>query len=184
MQPVFWAPEALPAVLSIDEAAPPAVTTSLDLTTISRDCVRPASDGWYVVLQLGGATHRLRLKAEPVKPVSIGVNLPMDDDFETRDRAAQRLWRALTNQPLGPALEWITPQQRVRLLMALRALDGHLDGASYRAIAEVLFGPARVPTKGWKTHELRSQTIRLVKFGLRMMRGGYRGLLRPRRRKR
>jgi hypothetical protein len=166
----------------MDQTAQPTLTASLDLTGLSGDRLRAASDGWYVVLPLGGATHRLWLPAEPVKCVTYRIKLPLDEDFEARARAAQRLWRAVNNRPLGPTLDGLTPQQRARLAMALRALDGHLAGASYRTIAEVLFGAARIPERAWKTHDLRSRTIRLVQLGLRMMRGGYRDLLRPRRR--
>ena len=95
-----------------------------------------------------------------------------------------RLWRAVNDRPQGPASHGLTPRQRARLLLALRALDGHLEGASYRTIAEVLFGPARIPDRAWKTHDLRSRTIRLVQLGVRMMRGGYRDLLRLRRKPR
>jgi hypothetical protein len=168
--------------LSIDQIAQPTLTASLDLTGLSDGRLRAASDGWYVVLPLGGATHRLWLPAEPVKRVTYCVKLPLDGDFEVRVRAAQRLWRAVNNRPLGPAVDGLTLQQRARLAMALRALDGHLEGASYRTIAEVLFGRTRMPDRAWKTHDLRSRTIRLVQLGLRMMRGGYRDLLRPHRR--
>jgi hypothetical protein len=154
------------------------------LTEFSGDRLRAASDGWYVVLPLGGATHRLWLPAEPVKPVTYRVNLPFDEEFEARNRAAQRLWRAVNNRPLGPASGGLTLRQRARLVMALRALDGRLEGASYRTIAGVLFGLARIPDRGWKTHDLRSRTVRLVELGLRMMRGGYRDLLRLRRKRR
>jgi hypothetical protein len=66
----------------------------------------------------------------------------------------------------------------------MRALDAWLAGRSYREIAEGLFGPERVRSRSWKDHDLRSLTIRLVKNGIALMRGGYRALLRsPRRRK-
>jgi hypothetical protein len=168
----------------MDEMAPTTLTASLDLTGLSGDQLRAASDGWHVVLTLGGATHRLWLPAKPVKRVHYCVKLPLDQDFQARAHAAERLWRAMNNRPLGPGLDRVTVQQRARLGMALRALDGHLEGASYRTIAEVLFGPTRIPERGWKTHDLRGRTIRLVQLGLRMMRGGYRDLLRPRRRRR
>jgi hypothetical protein len=75
--------------------------------------------------------------------------------------------------------------QRQQLVLALRALDGHLAGATYREIAEVLFGTAHVPTgSSWKTHDLRGRTIRLVRTGLKLMRGGYLDLLRSTRRRR
>ena len=54
---------------------------------------------------------------------------------------------------------------------------GRLDGASYRAIAAALFGAHRLPDRGWKTHDLRDRTIRLCKFGVHLMEGGYRQLL-------
>ncbi|NEV02015.1 DNA -binding domain-containing protein [Bradyrhizobium uaiense] len=62
----------------------------------------------------------------------------------------------------------------------IRAVDGWLEGNGYRNVAQVLFGKARLPDRGWKTHDLRSRTLRLVKMGLRLMRGGYRELLRHR----
>ncbi len=39
----------------------------------------------------------------------------------------------------------------------------------------------RIPERAWKTHDLRNRTIRLVQSGLALMRGGYRELLRYRR---
>jgi hypothetical protein len=64
-----------------------------------------------------------------------------------------------------------------RLILALRALDGRLDDATYREIASALFGEAGVSDRGWKSHDLRSRTIRPVRFGLGTMRSGYRRLL-------
>ena len=61
----------------------------------------------------------------------------------------------------------------------LRALDAHQCGETYREIARALFGATRVPAgSAWKTHDLRDRTIRLVRTGVRLMRGGYLGLLR------
>jgi len=42
----------------------------------------------------------------------------------------------------------------------------------------LLHGADRVPTRGWKTHDLRNRTIRLVESGQALMRGGYFDLLR------
>ncbi|MCQ4189416.1 DUF2285 domain-containing protein [Methylocystis sp. NLS-7] len=58
----------------------------------------------------------------------------------------------------------------------LRALDGHLANASYRDIAQQLFGQERLTREPWKTSSLRAMTIRLVKGGIALMRGGYRKL--------
>jgi len=71
-----------------------------------------------------------------------------------------------------------SPQRRDRLVSMVRALDGHLAEASYREIAQVLFGARRVEGEMWKTSSLCDRTIRLVKGGLALMRAGYRKLLR------
>ena len=109
--------------------------------------------------------------------------LPLDSDFEVRAHAARRLWRAINGRAPGPAFHELSPQRRERLVLAVRALDGRVDGSNYRAIAEVLFGKKRIPERAWKTHDLRNRTIRLVQAGFALMRGGYRDLLRQSRRK-
>ncbi len=67
--------------------------------------------------------------------------------------------------------------RRDRLVLALRALDGRLEKASYRDIAESLFGSSRMPDRGWKTHDIRDRTVRLARLGFSLMQGGYRRLL-------
>ncbi|WP_433994805.1 DUF2285 domain-containing protein, partial [Bradyrhizobium pachyrhizi] len=107
----------------------------------------------------------------------LAVDLLLDRHFDLRLQAAHRFWLALERRPVGsPPLAQSTGA-RDRHILALRAVDGWLEGNSYRNIARGLFGKARLPDRGWKTHDLRSRTIRLVKTGLRLMRGGYRELL-------
>jgi hypothetical protein len=156
---------------------------ALPLADLAPDSVRPASDGWHAVLRIQGAQHHIWLKGAPQPGAHFAAELPFDADFPIRAHASHRLWRALSGRPPGPPFHRLSAPRRERLAMALRALDGHMKGASYRAIAEVLFGRKCVPERAWKTHELRSQTIRLVQSGLALMRGGYRALLRPSSRK-
>jgi hypothetical protein len=107
------------------------------------------------------------------------VVIPLDADFATRADAALRLWRLVTGRPRGRPPDRLTRQRRHRLGLVLRALDARLAGESYRAIAAGLFGDARVPAgRGWKTHDLRDRTIRLVRSGIELMQGGYLDLLR------
>ncbi|WP_377830666.1 DUF2285 domain-containing protein [Bradyrhizobium lupini] len=156
-----------------------AVGARLPLTELSSGTIRRASDGWHAVLRIQGAQHHLWLKEAPQFGVSYAAELPLDADFEIRAHASQRLWRAINGRPPGPSFHQLSAQRRERIVLVLRALDGRMDGASYRVIAEVLFGRKRIPERAWKTHELRSRTIRLVHAGLALMRGGYRALLRP-----
>ncbi|SDR44950.1 Uncharacterized conserved protein [Rhizobiales bacterium GAS113] len=138
---------------------------------------RQASDGLHGILRRGGVDHRLWLREDPQEGVPFAAVLPMDGRFERRTHAARRLWRALNNRSAGPEFRPLPKQRRTRLILSVRALDGKLEGASYRAIAEGLFGAARIPDRGWKTHDLRNRTIRLVHAGVALMRGGYRDLL-------
>lgn len=166
----------VPVVRSpVSQAAGP----MLPIAELASGSIRQASDGWHAVLRIQGAQHQLWLKEPPQLGTPYAAELPLDPDFEIRAHASHRLWRAINGRPPGPPFHQISAQRRERLALALRALDGYMDGASYRVIAEVLFGRKRIPERAWKTHELRSRTIRLVQAGLALMRGGYRALLRP-----
>ena len=145
--------------------------------------IRQTSDGWHVLLRISGLEHRLWLREPPLAEQAYAAELPLDEDFEIRAHAARRLWRALNRRSAGPAFHELSPQRRQRLALALRALDGRIEGNSYRAIAEGLFGAKRIPERAWKTHDLRNRTIRLVQTGFDLMRGGYRELLRQARRR-
>jgi hypothetical protein len=154
----------------------------LSLAEMSAGELRQASDGWHILLRIRGLEHRLWLKEPPVADSAYAAELPFDEHFEIRAHAARRLWRALNERPAGPTFHELSPSRRQRLALALRALDGRIEGNSYRAIAEGLFGATRIPDRAWKTHDLRNRTIRLVQSGFALMRGGYRALLRHARR--
>lgn len=144
--------------------------------------LRRAVDGWHAVLRIGAVDHRVWSKEPPAVGGHYTAELPFDADFEERAFAARRLWRAMNGRLPGPAFRDLSKQRRERLGKALRALDAQTTGSTYRAIAEVLFGKTRVPDCGWKTHDLRNRTIRLVQTGVALVRGGYRRLLRSGRR--
>jgi hypothetical protein len=170
-------PSVVPVVrgASVSEAVGP----RLPIADLASGSIKQALDGWHAVLRIHGAQHHLWLKEAPQLGVPYAAELPLDRDFEIRAHALHRLWRAINGRPPGPPFHQLSAQRRERLTLALRALDGHMEGASYRVVAEVLFGRKRIPERAWKTHELRSRTIRLVQAGLALMRGGYRALLRP-----
>jgi hypothetical protein len=122
-----------------------------------------------------GAIFRVHVDDAIIEPFA--VLLPLDQFFENRATAAIRLWRGLVGRNLGSDPAALPKARRDRLILALRALDGRLDNATYREIASALFGDADVPDRGWKSHDRRDRTIRLVRFGFGMMRSGYRRLL-------
>lgn len=131
------------------------------------------------MVRLDNGDLRLLLAGPADRPLA--AVLPLDDDLPIRATAALRLWARMAeepNQQQDPLV--LTRQHRDRLVLMVRALDGHLAEASYREIAEALFGIRRVERETWKTSSLRDRTIRLVKGGVDLMRTGYRRLLRGR----
>jgi hypothetical protein len=171
---VLWTAQALPSVIAL--ARLPA-----DLKDPRLRIAPPlgrvlAENGAERLIELQGGLHRLHL-AEDAGEETGSVILPLDRLFDIRAAAALRLWRALSGRVPGRDPAALPLPRRDRLVLALRALDARLDQASYREIAAALFGAARVPRSGWKSHDLRDRTVRLARLGLATMQGGYRRLL-------
>ena len=135
-----------------------------------------AEDGPARLIQRRGTLFRLHIIEAPGERTPCVV-LPLDELFEVRATAAIRLWHGLTGRSPGRSPAALPATRRERLILALRALDGRLDKASYRDIAEALFGSSRMPDRGWKTHDIRDRTVRLARLGFSLMQGGYRRLL-------
>lgn len=154
-----------------------AVPPDLDANT-----ARAGPDGLSIVHGRGANAIPLFLTtdASPANPLVALV--PLGTDGLDRIDAVTRLWRAVNGRPV-PTDARLTKQQHRRLRRMLQAVDGHIEGASYREIAEAIFGSARIADTSWKTSALRDVTIDLVKDGLALIAGGYRTLLRRRRRR-
>ena len=178
---VFWSPEALPAVVPL-AATHVAAAHPLDIRALGEVLSeRVGADGRHLIVRSTDGDE-LRLLVSDPSDRPLAVVLPLGDDLPTRAAAALRLWAHLVGQggAAEPELQSLTRQRRDRLLLIVRALDGHLDRASYREIAEALFGTDRIEREAWKTSSLRDRTIRLVRNGVALMRAGYRKLLRGR----
>ena len=135
-----------------------------------------AENGPLWLMRRQGTLFRLHI-LEALGERTLCVVLPLDQYFDIRVTAAMRLSRGLRGRSPGRNPAHPSPARRERLILALRALDGRLEMATYRDIAQVLFGASRIPERGWKTHDTRDRTVRLVRLGLSLMQGGYRHLL-------
>jgi len=169
-----WTTQALPTVIALTRLPPALVHPQF---TPKRLSLIPALEveGDDYVIERFGAELRVHLDKGGADPTA--VLLPFDGLFEVRVAAALRLWRALNGQRPGTNPAALSEGRRNRLILALRALDGRLDGATHRAIAAALFGANAIPERDWISHELRDRTARLVRLGVAMMNGGYRRLL-------
>lgn len=108
--------------------------------------------------------------------------VPLDDDLPGRIEAVARFWKAWRGPP-SPPDKRVTPVRRRRLRLMLQAADGRAHDASYREIATAVYDEERVAAEAWKTSSLRDAVIGLVQGGVEMIAGGYRQLLRHRRRR-
>lgn len=180
--PVFWSAEADTSAVLLTHV-PTILPTADNLFTELR-AIAALSDeqGVHFLLEASGQTIRLvRLAGVPAnKPLAALV--PLDADGPDRIEAIDRLLRALQGRTI-PEDRRLTPQQKRRHRHMLQATDGHLNGASYRQIADVTYGVERIRAEHWKTSALRDSVIGLVEGGLAMIAGDYRQLLRHRRQK-
>lgn len=171
----MWLPQVDPR-LALLTRLPAALFGGADLASTNPTLIASAAEGDYLdLLALASSRSALLLSGQP--DGAVAFVLPLSDLFEERVEAARRLHRLLV-RGRAPAAG-LTAYRRRRLKLALRALDGSLAGADYRAIAEALFGE-RVPQGAeFRDASLRGQAIRLVRYGVNLMRGGYLDLLRP-----
>lgn len=131
----------------------------------------------HVILGKGLQTVHLLLQHADFTEYPLFVLSPLDHGARARHRAIGRFLDFLEGKAIGPDSR-LTAQKRLRFKAKLRAVDGRTNGASYREIAESLFGARRVASEPWKTSPLRDTTNRLVRDGLAMVTGGYLDLLR------
>ena len=128
----------------------------------------------------GQVLHLLRL-ADVAGGEPLAALVPLDPDGLDRLEAVQRLLKSLLGRAVPPDTR-LTSQQRRRIRHMLQAVDGRMNGATYREIAGVIYGVSRVASDPWKSSALRDATMDLVKDAFAMIAGGYRVLLRHRRR--
>ncbi len=177
---VFWHPEANSKVILL--AAAPEGHGGLFFApdewvgnTVRRDAV----DGTHIIITNElGMRHQIQLIPPITDGDALAAMIPLDESASHRAEATLQFWQhAISGRR---QLARTRPRRLDRLVPTLRALDGRLAGASYRMIAEGLYGASESAPDTWKTSSARDRVIRLVRAGISLMKGGYRDLLRSR----
>jgi hypothetical protein len=168
---VVWVPQLDPTAILLAPAPPGFAAKSL--RSIAAEFRHRASDGDYWLIRRG--PHRIAVvileDTRTTEPTS-GL-VPLDRAFPKRIEGLLQFWRLINHKAPVLPRHRLTRLGRARLVLKLRALDARLAGETYREIALVLAGSRRLQDRTWKSHDLRSRIIRLVKDGERLMRGGY-----------
>lgn len=164
-------------------AALPPELTRLGTPAIALDASEAidTDDGLHIRLRVGSLDAQLLVLPGTDPKQRLTALVPLDAGGLDRLAEVDRLWRALNGRAV-PQDHSLTPQQRHRLRLILRAIDGRAEQASYREIAESLFGRSLIADHPWKSSPWRDRVNRLVRDGRAMIAGGYRRLLRGRHR--
>lgn len=180
-QPVFWSEDANTSVLRLVRSIPVPADDQITLRAFLDGEVKSAPDALHILLRSldPGLVVILDARSAPEDPLA--ALIPLGRDGLDRLAALERLLRHLHGYKVPPDRR-LTTQQRRRLKAMLQAVDGHQQYARQREIAEAIFGIDRVALEPWQTSPLRDVVRDLLKDGAAMIAGGYRRLLRYRRR--
>ncbi|RUX28601.1 DUF2285 domain-containing protein [Mesorhizobium sp. M2A.F.Ca.ET.042.01.1.1] len=150
---------------------------SQTLGTIKRD----EDAGRHLRRDLGGGKHLTILRVDKARVAeSLVALVPIDASGFGRAEAVLRLLASLHGRAVPPDTR-MTHQQRRRARRMLQAVDGLRSGASQMDIAVVIFRLARPTRDEWQVAPERFAVMDLIRDGNAMIAGGYRALLRHRR---
>lgn len=179
VQSVFWSPAAVSSVLTL-MPAPEHLSITAQTALEELEAARDGPEGRYAIYGSKTLVQTLLFPDGSTRAPLVAL-IPLDAELLSRVEALTRFWRILNDRQPPPDTR-VTRQQRRRLRLMIQAIDGRMNGASYREIAKAIYGDARVASDPWKTSPLRDSVIGLVESGTSMIAGGYLNLLRHRRR--
>lgn len=143
---------------------------------------RVASEASHSLHPLGNGQHLHLVLAEGVSAdTPLAALVPLGSEGFDRVEAITRLLAALHGRTVPPDTR-LTRQQRARARRMLQAFDGRRDGATQQEIAEVIFRTGKLARDQWQAASARHAVIGLLASAQAMIAGGYRKLLRHRRR--
>jgi hypothetical protein len=175
---VFWLPEDDTSVVVLAPAPPVLIHGDDQPPLLSGGRAEIDQQGVHAMLPLGNGEQLQTLTTGSGAPAAI---IPLDLDGFDRLEAVQRLLAAIHGRAVPPDTR-LTPQQRTRAQRMLRAIDGSRDGATQQDIARILFRIGHLTRDEWQASSARHAVMALLRDARAMIAGGYRKLLRHRRR--
>lgn len=181
---IFWHPQTYPAIVRSSVRRPPFINL--------HDRFRlPHAKCDVTILKMPDSIEHVRIRhgTQSLQLLCHGLTLLTHEDhllcyeieglrhINAQTHTLQRFYALYVKQHLPRRLYEILTRTE-RLTFILRALDVHLQDATYREIAEILFGIKRVK-EDWSNPNncLRDQTRRAVRMGEDLMQGGYKKFL-------
>lgn len=152
---------------------PPIIDRPVRVDDEGSHSLRNLSDGSRIqIVQIG----------EPQNIQTLAAVMPLDVEGFDRLEAIYRLLASLHGRAIPPDTR-LTRQQRTRLRRMLQAFDGRRDGATQQEIASIIFDLGRLGRDEWQASWARQAIKSLLRDSHAMIAGGYRKLLRHRRRR-
>ncbi|MGJ4859593.1 DUF2285 domain-containing protein [Labrys sp. La1] len=138
--------------------------------------------GTHLLFELG-AQRRIQLlcRGHSERGGALAALVPLGLEGFDRLEALYRFLAALHRRRVPPDSR-LTPQQRARARRMLQAWDGSRHGATQQDIAQVVLRQAPLGRDDWQAASTRFVVMALLREARAMIAGGYRKLLRHRRR--
>lgn len=173
---MFWEPEIDTSTVVLVEA--PAVL-SAEAGVLPKGVMDADRAGFRDI----GDRERLRLfRADRAGAETLAAIVPLGLEGFDRLEAIHRLLSALHGRAIPPDTR-LTSQQRLRMRHMLQAHDARRDGATQKEIARVIFRTGDLTRDEWQVHSTRYAVISLLRDARVLVGGGYRRLLRHRRKR-
>lgn len=175
---VFWSPDALPLTLSGTASRAPNGDLCLARIPGIRQLLIDAKGTQHLKFSADQRTVSILLDgaAVAIAPARVVFHVDGLGNLERARDGFATLSDILSHNEPSDDWPWTATSLAVR--DALIALDGHRAGATYRAIATIIFGAERTE-EAWRSTStaLKDRIRRALKRGLSLAAGGYRELL-------
>ena len=121
----------------------PPPSSAANLARLAPTDEHVANDGVYLLVEIAIGRLPIVMMSGATTSMPVAALIPLDRNFPTRTASTHQLWRILNRAPPLRQPDPLTQQRRQRLSLSIRALDGWLANATYRELANSLFGAPR-----------------------------------------